>query len=61
MSFAIIIEPIKVMIISKINNERRFPVIVTNLRARMVKNLMFLNAQITASVKNKQERVFQSK
>ena len=39
----------------------RLPENNTSLRATIVKNLMFLNAQITASVKNKQAKVFQSK
>ena len=51
----------KVMIIRKRNSERRFPAKPTSFLARIVKNLMFLNAQITASVKNRQERVIQSK
>ena len=60
-SFAIIIEPINVITISSKNSKRKFPAITTNFRARIVKNLMFLKAQTTAKVKNKQERVFQSK
>ena len=49
------------MFISNKNNERKLPARVTSFLARMVKNFMFLNAQTTASVKNRQERVFQSK
>ena len=60
-SFAIIIEPIKVIIISNKNNERRFPAKPTSFRAKIVKNLMFLNAHTTANVKNRQERVLKSK
>ena len=60
-SFAIIIEPIKVMIISIKNNPRRLPVNKTSFRSIIVKNLMFLNAQITAKVRNKQANVVQSK
>ena len=60
-SFAIIIEPIKVIIISNKNNERRLPVKLTSFLASIVKNLIFLRAHTTANVKNKQERVFQSK
>ena len=60
-SLAIIIEPTNVIVISSKNKERRFPVVITSFRARMVKNLIFLNAQITANVRNRQERVFQSK
>ena len=60
-SFAIIIEPMKVMVISSIKSERIFPAKVTSFRAKIVKNLMFLKAHITARVKNKQERVFKSK
>ena len=51
----------KVIIISKTNSERRLPARSTSFRERMVKNLMFLKAQITAKVRNKQESVFQSK
>ena len=54
-------EPMNVIVISSRKRERRFPVIFTSLRARMVKNLIFRKAQTTAKVKNKHERVFQSK
>ena len=60
-SLAIIIEPKKVMVISIKKSVRKLPVIKTKRLAKMVKNLMFLKAQITASVKNKQASVFQSK
>ena len=60
-SFAIIIEPMKVMIISNKNSERKFPDKLTSFLAKMVKNLIFLNAQTTANVKNKQESVLKSK
>ena len=60
-SFAIIIEPIKVMQIRVINKVLRLPVIKTIRLARIVKNLMFLNAHTTAKVRNKQTSVFQSK
>ena len=49
------------MTISIKKSERKFPERVTSLRARMVKNLIFLSAQTTANVKNRQERVFRSK
>ena len=60
-SFAIIIEPINVIIMSKRNSDRRFPAKLTSFRARIVKNLMFLKAQTTAKVKNRHERVLKSK
>lgn len=60
-SFAIIIEPIKVMIIRSKNKERRLPASVTSFLARIVKNLIFLRAQTTAKVKKRQERVLKSK
>ena len=39
----------------------KLPVRDTIFSARIVKNLIFFKAQITASVANKQERVFRSK
>ena len=49
------------IIISNKKSERKFPASPTSLRARMVKNLIFLSAQTTAKVKNRQERVLKSK
>ena len=51
----------KVMIISNKNSERKFPDKLTSFLAKMVKNLIFLKAQTTANVKNKQESVLKSK
>ena len=55
------IDPKKVMVISIRNKPRRLPATRTSRRATMVKNLMLRSAQTTASVKNRQVRVFQSK
>ena len=60
-SFAIIIDPIKVMTISIINSERKFPAKVTSFLAKIVKNFMFLKAQTTAKVIKRQEGVLKSK
>ena len=60
-SFAISIEPINVIDISIINRLLRLPVIRTSFLARIVKNFIFLRAQTTAKVKNRQARVLQSK
>ena len=60
-SFAIIIEPIKVMTISSKNSERRLPESFTIFLARIVKKSIFLKAQTTAKVINKQVRVLRSK
>ena len=61
MSFAIIIEPIKVIVIRSKKSVRRLPAKSTNLRAQMVKNFIFLRAHTTAKVRKRQESVFQSK
>ena len=60
-SLAMIMEPMKVMVMRSRNRERKFPATVTSFRAKMVKNRMFRSAQITARVKNRHDRVFQSK
>ena len=49
------------MVISIKNKALKLPEKITSRLAIMVKNLMFLKAQITASVKNKQARVLKSK
>ena len=49
------------MQIRVMNKVLKFPVIKTIRLARIVKNLMFLKAQTTARVRNKQTSVFQSK
>jgi hypothetical protein len=49
-----IIEPIKVMYMSAIAAERRFPVSEMIFSAKIVKNLMFLRALITARVEKRQ-------
>ena len=41
--------------------ERKFPDNFTSFLARIVKKSIFLNAQTTANVKNRQERVLKSK
>lgn len=60
-SLAIIIEPIKVIIINIKKRDRIFPERRTSFLARMVKNLIFRRAQTTARVKNKQDKVLRSK
>ena len=60
-SLAIIIDPIKVIIISSKKNDRKLPAKFTSLRAKVVKKAIFLNAHTTANVKNKQDRVLKSK
>ena len=49
------------MQIRVMNKVLKFPVIKTIRLARIVKNLIFLKAQTTARVRNKQTSVFQSK
>ena len=61
MSFAIIIEPIKVIYISATVAVRRFPVKEMIFSAKIVKNLIFLNAHITASVQKRHVMVFKLK
>ena len=60
-SFAISIEPIKVMQTSAITAMRRFPVQTTIFRETKVKKPMFLRAQTTASVQKRQVSVLRSK
>ena len=54
-------EPINVITISNINKVRKLPAKNTSRLDKIVKNLIFLNAQTTAKVKNKQDNVLKSK
>ena len=61
MSLAIIMEPIYVINISAVTAERTVCRESTILRARLLKKLMFLSADITARVQKRQESVERSK
>ena len=60
-SFAMSIDPIKVMYTSASIAERILPVSATILRAINVKKRMFFSAQMTASVQNRHDSVLKSK
>jgi hypothetical protein len=49
------------MVMSRRKSERILPAKVTSFRAKIVKNLMLRRAQITASVKKRQDKVLRSK